>query len=230
MLMRGLRWWCLIGVLVVSGALATAACAQGAPMTAAQLVYEGADVDTQVDVNGVAAMQLVGGMLDAIVAQAKNLPPGGGPQDGPMAMLPAVMPMLDPARDAIKSLQQITVVVMKPKQAFEPKAFAKHYSDLMSGQGWSPLATVVDKDGTAVVTMIAPEAKGVFFAVNDKSEVVAGLITTSKPIGDLLGQVVQAGGGSLPMLLQHMGRPEGPPPAPQKPAKPVKPAKPAKRK
>jgi hypothetical protein len=124
MLMRGLRGWSVVGVLIVACALATAACAQGAPVTAEQLVYQGADVQTQVDVNGVAAVQLVGGLLDAVAAQVKNMPPGAGPQDGPMAMLPAILPMVDPARDAIKSMQQFTVVVLKPTQEANPKEFA----------------------------------------------------------------------------------------------------------
>ena len=54
--------------------------------------------------------------------------------------------------------------------------------------------------------MIAPSAKGVFAAVRpNQRELIVALITTSEPIGDLLAQVVRAGGGDiLPKILQAL--------------------------
>ena len=109
----------LVAVLTFAlggAAMAAVAAGQGG-IGADQLVYQGATVETQVDVNGEAAMALVGSALDAIAAQmeeqAKAMQAEGkSPGEGPMAMLPMAAPMIGPARDAIKSLSHITVVVM----------------------------------------------------------------------------------------------------------------------
>jgi len=234
--MRGKRWLCVVALLAVICA-ASAPVAAEAGIAAERLIYQGAGVETQVDVNGAAAVQLVGGAIDAIAAQAQEAARqiqtqgGAGASVGRAAMLPMVLPMIEPAKEAIKSLERITVLVMKPKATAKADEFIGYYSGLMTPQGWTPLVTVRDKDKTAVLAMIAPEAKGVFFAVNDKKEMVAGLITTTRPIGDILGQLINASGGAMPMILSQLSRPKPtPPPAPAKPAAKPAPAKaPAKK-
>ncbi len=219
--MRGMSWLCVATLLAVAGA--TPAMAAEGGLATEKLIYQGAEVETQVDVNGAAAVALVGGAVDAIAAQSQEAAKamqsqGGG--GGRMAMLPMVVPMIEPAKEAIKSLERITVLVMKPKDEVNTEEFISYYSGLMTPQGWSPLVTVRDKDKTAVVMMIAPEAKGFFFAVNDRNEIVSGLITTTRPIGDILGQLINASGGAMPMILSQLNRPKPtpPPPAPAKPA------------
>jgi hypothetical protein len=222
-----------LGVLVAVGLLMAAGAALAADqpaITADKLVYQGATVETQVDVNGEAAMQLVGGVIDALAAQAKAqaeaMAAGGKPGEGPMAMLPAAVPLIEPAKEAIKSLSQITVVVQRPQAPVKSDEFLAHYREVMAPLGWSPLLTLKTEDGTAVAGMVAPEGKGVFFAVNEGSEIVAALITTTKPIGELIGQVIQASGGSWPMIMSQIGRGRAPtppaPPAPKPKAAPKK--------
>ena len=232
--MRGKIWLCVVVLLAVvcAGCRASAA-DSGVPTD--KLIYQGATVETQVDVNGVAAVQLVGGALDAIAAQAqeaaKAMQAQGGPKaaEGPLAMLPAVLPMIEPVKEAIKSLDRITVLVMKPKQEVKTDEFISYYTGLMTPLGWSPLMTVRDKDKTAVVMMIAPEARGVFFAVNDQKQMVCGIVATTKPIGELLGQVINAGSGAWPMIMSQINRPKPAPHPPAAPAKPAAPKPPKKR-
>ena len=232
--MRGMRWLCVVVLLAAVCAASAAWAAEGGVATE-KLIYQGAAVETQVDVNGVAAVQLVGGALDAIAAQAqeaaKAMQAQGGPKatEGPAAMLPAVLPMIEPAKEAIKSLERITVLVMKPKQEVKTDEFISYYTGLMTPLGWSPLMTVRDKDKTAVVLMIAPEAKGVFFAVNDQKQMVSGIIATTKPIGELLGQVINAGSGAWPMIMSQLNAPRRTPQPPAAPAKPAAPKPPKKR-
>src|SRR5574340_922225 len=76
----------------------------------------------------------------------------------------------------------------------------------MTPLGWSPFVTVKDNDGTGISALLAPEAKGVLVAVSDKDEIIVAMVTTSRPLGDILGQVVSAGGNALPTLLQSLGR------------------------
>jgi hypothetical protein len=217
-----------VALLALTG---TALAADQPTITADALIYQGAVVETQVDVNGVAAMQLVGGVLDAVAEQAKAhveaMAASGKPAEGPMAMLPMAVPLIEPAKEAIKSLSQITVVVQKPKEPVASEQFLGHYREIMGPLGWSPLITFKEQDGTAVTGMVAPEGKGVFFAVNDQSEIVAALVTTTKPIGDLLGQVIQAGGGAFPIFMRMRGAGmmggKGTPPPPPGPPRPPRP-------
>lgn len=223
----------LLAVVVMSagGALAaTAPVGAGAEITSDQLVYQGASIETQVDVNGEAAVQLIGGILDAaatqVQAQAKAMEGKGG--EGPMAMLPLAAPMIEPAKEAIKSLSRVALVVMKPKEPVKGDQFLKYYQSLLSPGGWLPLVTVRDKEDT-VLALLAPEAKGVFFAVNEGNEMTVGMVTTTKPLGDLLGQIVTAGGGALPAFLSMRQAQAKPAPAKPAPAKPAAKKKPASR-
>ena len=206
----------LAGVLVL--ALLTAVAGSAAPATPGEgpvpvekLVYQGAAIDTQIDVNGEAAVALIGSALDALAAQAEEQvkamqASGNAPMPGPMAKLSLVAPMIGPAKDAIKSLQHVTVLVMKPKGPAQPDQFIAYYRGLMSPLGWSPFITVKDKDGTGICAMLAPEAKGVFVAVNSKNEMVVALVTTGRPLGDIIGQVVGSGGNVIPAILDSLGK------------------------
>ena len=204
--------------LMCTVAVATMAVAAGAGggVTTDQLIYKGASVKTQVDVNGAAAVALVGNALDAVAAQIEQQAKAG-PGEGPMAMLPMVAPMIGPAKDVIKNLERITLLIMKPKKPVGADEFISYYSGLMSPRGWSPFVTVKDEDGTGVLTMLAPEAKGVFFAVTGKDETIVGLVTTSKPMGELIGQVVSASGGAWPAIMSQIGKGK-PAPKPEKEA------------
>lgn len=211
--MQGRQWALLVVLAATLGAAPGAVAAER--VAAQQLVYQGAVVETQVEVNGVAAVQLVGGAIDALAAQAQEAAKqiqAQGAASGRAAHLQAVLPMIEPAREAIKSLDQITLVIMKPQGEVGTEEFISHYSGLMTAQNWTPLMTVRDKDRAVVVMMMAPEAKGVFFAVNDKKALVSGLVTTSQPMGEVLAKLINSAGGALPMIMSQMSRPK---PAPQ---------------
>jgi len=221
----------LVGVLLGVPAGASATMQEGA-VTTEQLVYQGAEVKVQVDVNGEAAIELLGSALDAMAVaaeeQAEALRSGGcegEPQAGPAAMLSMAEPAIGPAKEALKSLTRATVLVMKPKGAVSGEDFVEYYEGVMAPRGWWPLMTVRAEAGVTVTTMLAPEGKGLFLAVNEKSNMVVGLVTTSRPIGDLIGQVVRASGRVLPTLIMQRGRAPKAPVAQEKPAEPEEKAK-----
>lgn len=243
---QAMAWACVLllgmGLVVPAMAQSTPAGAVAAPPVA-DLVYQGATVKTQVDVNGAAAVQLVGGLLDAAAAaveeQAKAMSlagPGAAPPQGHAAEIAMVAPMVGPARDIIKSLDRVTVLQMAASGPIAGEDFISYYQGRMQGLGWIPLITVRGQGMPVVATMIGPEGKGIFAAVNPGgTDIIVALLTTSRPIGDLVGQLAAAGQGAMPQLMAMMNRPKAAPPAPpapEKPAKPVKPAKktPAKRK
>jgi len=204
----------MAGVGVLAVLLVSAVCAAAAPaaggITTDQLIYQGAAVEVQVDVDGAAAVQLVGDALDALAEQAKQqaqaiAQTGAGGEK--VAMISAAMPLVDPIKEAIKSLQRAAIVVMKPGEKTDSETVYAYYTKLMGGQGWSPLITVKGPKGERVSVMMAPEAKGLFLMVQEKSELVVGLITTSQPIGQLIGQVVRASGGVVPAIIASRGAP-----------------------
>jgi hypothetical protein len=238
MRMRTMVWLCVVtlGFGLMSPVMAqTAPTGQLGVLTASDLIYQGATIKTQVDVNGAAAVQLVGGILDAataaVEAQANAAAQSGAPQppEDVQMKLAMVAPVLGPARDIIKSLDQITVLMMAPQGEVSGDAFISHYQDMMLGRGWVPLMTVRGQGMPAIASMMAPEGKGVFLAAylspGDDTIAVA-LITTTKPIGDLLGQLASAGQGVMPHIMAMMQRPKPvPPPPPAPPAKHRAPAK-----
>jgi len=227
----------VVAVLSLSSAAGFAAVpaeASAAPPVES-LVYQGAEVQTQVDVNGAAAVMLIGKALDTIAAQtqkqmaAMQAAPAGtqlAALQGKASVISAALPMIDPVKEAIKSLEHITILIMKPGAEVNAADFMKFYSGSMSAQGWTSLISVRDKSGPAVVTMLAPEAKGIFLAVNDKRQLLVAFVTTTHPIGDLISQVIQAGGDAFPQVMgQLMTRravpvEEPPAPAPQPKPKP----------
>ncbi len=201
----------LVGVGLALGLLASAVGAVAAPtqgaVTTEQLIYQSAAVQVQVDVNGAAAVQLVGDALDALASTAKEQVGAlaqagpGGPAGGKAAVIAAALPLIDPAKEAIKSLTRAAFVVMKPSERTSGDAVSSYYNQLMAGQGWSPLITVKGPNGERISAMLAPEAKGIFLMVQEKTDLVVGMITTSQPIGQLIGQIVRAGGGVVPAII-----------------------------
>jgi len=223
----------LVGVGVALGLLASAVGAFAAPtqggVTTEQLIYQGAAVAVQVDVNGAAAVQLIGDSLDAVASAAKEqaaaLAQAGteGPGGGKAAMISAALPLIDPAKEAIKSLTRAALVVMKPSEKTSGEAVSSYYNQLMTGQGWSPLMTVKAENAQRITVMLAPEAKGLFLMVQQKEELVVGMVTTSQPIGQLIGQIVRAGGGVLPAIIATRAEHPSAPAPPDEPAAPEKP-------
>jgi hypothetical protein len=153
-------------------------------------------------VNGEAAAQLVGGALDAaseaVKEQAANPEAAAG-----MGKVAMAAPFIEPASRAIKSLDRIVAVVMQTEQPVEGATITGYYGKLMSERGWSPLASVRTNTGQNILLLMAPGAKGVFACVRpNESELIVAMATTKEPIGDLLAQIVKAGGGALPQILQ----------------------------
>jgi len=169
----------------------------------------------EIDVNGEAAVQLVGGLLDAVaevaVEQAAALEQATAGAEGKHSGGPpvaAVVPLIGPARDVIKDIRRVTVLVTRPDESAEPDAIMAHYRDLMTSRGWIPMATVRTERGQRVLALVAPGGKGVFAMIRPKAEqLVVGLATTARPVGDMLGEIVRAGGGHLPQILMARGGP-----------------------
>jgi len=223
----------VLALVCVVPAAATAAAPAGGGVTAQELVYEGAQVEMQIDVNGEAAVQLVGGAIDALAAtaqeQAKVMAEmaakgGEGPHAKIAAMAPAALQVIEPVKEAIKSLTQMTVVVMRPKAAATADQVTSHYSKLMGPRGWSPLMSVRGPKNETVMAMLAREGKGLFFVVREQEELVTALVTTSKPLGDLIAQIIRASGAAVPAVLMQsrmvgMSGPAAPPAPPKAPPK-----------
>jgi hypothetical protein len=180
-----------------------------AGLTTEQLTLQGATVKFQVDVSGEAAMLLVGGVLDAAADVAKQQG-ASAEQGGPMAQMAMAEPFIGPAKDLIKSLSRVTVLTMAPPSGGAP-GFLDHYDRLMASRGWTSLATTRAITGQDAAVYVAPGGKGVFAAVRPNGdELVVVLVTTREPIGDLLGQIVRAGGGKVfPMILASQSKPAG---------------------
>jgi hypothetical protein len=203
---------------VPAAAAAPPAPAAGLPLTANQLVYEGAKVTMQVDVNGEAAVQLVGGLLDAaaeVAHQQAGALQSMGPQAGRLAML---APMIEPAKEIIKSVSRVTAYIMQPAGTVDGNRVVGHYSDMMTSRGWTPMVTVHAENQVNVAILVAPGAKGVFAAVAPQGgELVVAMVTTTRPIGEMLGDLVRAAGGPaahmalMGMMQQHAPPPPAPP-------------------
>ena len=194
-------------VLLVSALACGAALAAADPITIDDLKYRPATVKVEVNVNGEAAVQLVGGILDEAAAIVEDQASAGA--EGLPRELAIAQPFIGPAKDAVKSLSRVIALVMKTDDSAAKLDVVAHYGTMMAARGWSPLATVRIDNGRNVLVMIAPSAKGIFAAVRpNQQDLIVALVTTSEPIGDLLAQVVRAGGGDiLPKILQARARP-----------------------
>jgi hypothetical protein len=122
-------------------------------------------------------------------------------------------PMLEPAKQMIKSLSRVAAVVMKTDESAADLDVIDHYGAKMSPRGWTQLATVRTGKGENILAMLAPGGKGVFIAVRPSGrELIVALVTTREPIGHLLAQVARAGGGQA--LSQIMAaKPDAPKPS-----------------
>ena len=207
MRMRMGLWWgvALVAVLASAAGAAGPSASAGGP-SAEELIYQGSPVEVQVDVNGQAAVELLGGVLDgaeaALQAQAKAAGEGKAALPPQVAgMLPVGVEMLKPAKEAIKSITQVTFVVMKPKGALDPERVREHYANLMRARGWVPLASVRGQGAPAIQVMLGPGGKGLFGMVFEHSELVVALIATNRPLGEVLGEVVRVAGGNVPAAL-----------------------------
>ncbi|MFB3881054.1 MAG: hypothetical protein ACE149_07305 [Armatimonadota bacterium] len=207
-----MRWMVVPLVMAVAGLCLSAAVAAPpaeAGLSAEQLVPQGATVKFQVDVNGEAAMQLVGGMLDAAAEAVKEAAASG--QGERMGQLAMAAPFIAPAKDLVKSVCRVTAVVMQAPP--DSKGVINQYETMMATRHWTMLATTRAITGQDAAVYLAPGGKGVFLAVRpDAQQLIVALVTTREPIGDLLGQIVRAGGGkALPMLLAAEHRGQQPP-------------------
>jgi hypothetical protein len=181
-------------VLAIAG-LAVGASASAEALTIDELKCQGASVDVEVDVNGEAAVQLIGGVLDEAARAAQAQIAAGGSLPPQVA---AAEPMLEPAMQVIKSLSRVVAVVMKTDESAAGLDVIDHYGAKMSPRGWTQLATVRTGKGENILAMLAPGGKGMFIAVRPNGrELIVALITTREPIGDLLAQVARAGGGQV---------------------------------
>jgi len=204
-----------IAAVVAMASCGVAAGADANALTSDDLIYPGATVKIEIDVNGEAAVQLVGGLLDAVAevaaeqAAAIEQATAGAGNGPPVA---AIASLIGPARDVIKDIRRVTVLVTRPDESAEPDAIFSHYRDLMTGRGWTPMATVRAESGERVVALVAPGGKGIFAMIHPKPEqLVVGLATTARPVGDMLGEIVRAGGGQLPqILMQHAAAQKAP--------------------
>jgi len=221
---RSTGW--LAGLLVLAAAsAATAATAPPAaesavPLTTDQLMYEGASVEMQVDVNGEAAMQLLGGLLDAVAeiaheqgaamaamaftstrqavpADKAEHSVGSVAQGSPVLLIEKMaQPLIDPAKEAIKSVTRVSVLVMKPGESVNAEEAMTYYHGLMTSRGWIPMVTIRAEDDARILVLLAPGAKGVFAAVLPTGdEMVVAMVATTKPLGDLVAEIVRAAGG-----------------------------------
>ena len=231
-MLQGLVLVVAAALLAPGIALAQATPPAPAPLTASELVYLGTSVQTQVDVNGAAAVALLGSALDGLVSaaqeQAKTQASGGAPALPIPPQAWAALPMLGPVRDVIKSVSHITVLVMSPAKPVPSAQFLRHYGSLLTPRGWTSLVTVQDGHGPAVLAMVAPEGKGIFLGVNDRKQLVTALVTTERPLGEMIGQIMQAATSAAPSLVSTMmrGKFGGPPPPPAAAAAPPAPAAP----
>jgi hypothetical protein len=245
------RIWLVLAVLAAACTTAWAAqpvtpSPKAPALTADQLVYPGASVETRIDVNGAAAMALAGGAVDALAAQvqarmeaaqaAAAAAQGANAQAQRAAAEAqrAAAQAIEQARDALKSLQTVRVVVMETKEAVKGSDFLSHYQGLLAPRGWTPLMTVqTDKeDNTVVMLMLGPAGKGLLGAVHDDNDIVIGMLTTEKPLGELIGMLMKAGspsmeavmnmGGNLLGSIMHKPAPPQQPEEPQEPEEPEK--------
>jgi hypothetical protein len=219
--------WLAVLLVLAAASAATAATAvpaakSEAPLTTDQLIYKDTSIEVQVDVNGEAAMQLLGGLLDAVaeIAQEQG---AAMAQAGPVPPHVAEMaqPLIEPAKEAIKSVSRVSVLVMKPGQSVNIEEAMTYYHGLMTSRGWTPMVTIRAEDDARILVLLAPGGKGVFGAVIPTGdEMVVAMIATTKPLGDLVAEIVRAAGGPalqgmLAMRASAAAHAQSAPPAPE---------------
>lgn len=201
---------CFTAVLLLAVLICgLAAAEEGLPTE--QLIYQGAKVKTQIDVNGEAAVLLIGGMLDA-ASEAVQKQAANAPQGGPMAKMAVAAPFIGPAKDAIKSLSRATVLVMSTDENVRADEVMSYYSRLITPRAWSSMVTVRAENNANIAVYLAPGGKGIFAAIRpNNTELVVALVTTREPLGNLLAEIVRNGGNeALPAILAAAHRPAPP--------------------
>jgi hypothetical protein len=224
--MRVMR--CLTAVVLGSAfamLCSTALAAEPRPFSAAELAYPTATIKTRIEVSGVSAGQLIGGALTAYTYQLQadaRAAEEAGASEKALSAIAQKMSSIDEVRDTVTSFLGFMLVVMKPGEPVKAANFVAHYQHLMGPRGWSPLATVQDEENqNAIVFMLAPNEKGLFVALGSTDEILTGLVTTSKPLGELLARIFHTAEGADPMdqlvgfVTQAAGRPRANPAAPQ---------------
>lgn len=198
---RSTGWLTVLLVLAAAFAATAATAAPAAesavPLTTDQLMYEGTSVEMQLDVNGEAAMQLLGGLIDAVadIAQEQG---AAMAQAGPVPphVVAMAQPLIEPTKEAIKSVSRAAVVVMKPGESVDAGEAMAYYNGLMTSRGWTPMVTLRAEGDAHILLLLAPGGKGVFAAVLPKGdEMIVAMISTTKPLGDLVAEIVRTAGG-----------------------------------
>lgn len=224
--MRVMR--CLTAVVLGSAfamLCSRALAAEPRPFSAAELAYPRATIKTRIEVSGVSAGQLIGGALTAytyqLQADAEAAEEAGASEEA-LSAIAQKMSSVDEVRDTVTSFLGFMLVAMKPAEPVRAANFVAHYEQLMRPRGWSPLAIVQDEENQgAIVFMLGPNEKGLFVALSGKDEILTGLVTTSKPLGELLARIFHTAEGSDPMdqlvefVTQAAGQSQTKPPAPQ---------------
>ena len=198
---RSTRWLAVLLVLAAASAATAASAAPAAkseaPLTTDQLMYEGASIEMQVDVNGEAVMQLLGGLLDAVaeIAQEQGAAMAkAGPVPPEVAKM--AQPLIEPTKEAVKSVTRVSLLVMKPGESVNAEEAMTYYHGLMTSRGWTPMVTIRAEDEARILVLLAPGGKGVFAAVLPKGdEMIVAMIATTKPLGDLVAEIVRSAGG-----------------------------------
>jgi hypothetical protein len=111
-------------------------------------------------------------------------------------------PMIDPTRDILKSVTRVAVVAMRPDQSVTAQGITNHYTAMFTRQGWSSMVSARFEQNGAFILMLAPEGKGLFGLFIDHNQAGCALVTTDKPIGDMLGQIIRAGAPAVSQLRQ----------------------------
>lgn len=216
--LRSAGWLCavMLAVLAAAGACPVeAAPAADEPLATEDLIYEGTRVEMQVDVNGAAAMELLGDVLDAaaeaVEEQAAAAEAGESQLPVPPQML-AARPLIGPAKEVLKSVTRASLVVMHPQEGQIPVESVDYYAEMIGARGWQSLARLRTGSGENIAAFLAPGGKGIFAALRPNSrELIVVMLTTQEPLGHLLGQIVRAAGGDvLPQFLAAKSRPQPP--------------------
>jgi hypothetical protein len=188
----------LVVATALTGAFLTATptvAAADEPLDVEQLVCEGAAVEVEIDVNGEAAVQLIGGVLDEAAVTFKQQAAAGQALPPQAAM---AEPIIEPAKELVKSLSRVVVLVMKTDESAAELDVIDYYGAKMAPRGWTRLATIRTGSGENILAMVAPGGKGIFAAIRpNEDELVVALLTTRQPIGDLLAQLVRASGSEV---------------------------------
>jgi len=218
-----MKWYASVLILLLIAVSLPAMAAAARPLTLEKVVYPQASINMQMDVNGAVAMKLFGGAIDQaaveIKQQLKMLQEQRGKEAPEAAALSAALSSTEAVRDVVKSLTSIKFAVTAPKEPVANAAFVKYYQDLLTPGGWASLFTLTAKDKGAVLIMLSDDSKQLFFTINGGDNIIDGIVTTNRPMGELIAKVIQGAGPSIDAIMKMVGSgmmmPQ--PPAPPEP-------------